>query len=104
MRYFLEPNNVHPYVYDETDAAQIPYINAAINNKWQEITDVASYTNNKETKKEQDYYNSLTYVDKRRMEYPNFLDYIDGVVKGDITQIQAYIDQCLAVKAKYPKS
>jgi hypothetical protein len=39
----------------------------------------------------------------RAKEYPPITDYIDGVVKGDQTQIQAYIDDCLAVKAKYPK-
>ena len=26
-----------------------------------------------------------------------------GIVKGDTAQVQAYIDACLAVKAKYPK-
>lgn len=40
---------------------------------------------------------------KRASEYPPITDYIDGVVKGDQAQIQAYIDACLAVKAKYPK-
>lgn len=39
----------------------------------------------------------------RLNEYPPITDYIDGVVKGDQEQIQAYIDACLAVKAKYPK-
>lgn len=43
------------------------------------------------------------YIAKRQAEYPPFTDYLDGVVKGDQTQIQAYIDVCLAVKAKYPK-
>ena len=43
------------------------------------------------------------YIEKRKAEYPNFKDYLDGVVKGDQAQIQAYIDACLAVKAKYPK-
>jgi hypothetical protein len=37
------------------------------------------------------------------MEYPPITDYIDGIVKGDQAQVQAYIDACLAVKAKYPK-
>lgn len=45
----------------------------------------------------------LTYADKRQAEYPPITDYLDGVVKGDQEQIQAYIDACLAVKAKYPK-
>lgn len=30
-------------------------------------------------------------------------DYLDGVVKGDQAQIDKYIADCLAVKAKYPK-
>lgn len=44
-----------------------------------------------------------TYAEKRAMEYPAFTDYLDGIVKGDEAQIQKYIDDCLAVKAKYPK-
>lgn len=44
-----------------------------------------------------------SYADKRRREYPPVEEYLDGVVKGDQAQMQAYIDKCLAVKAKYPK-
>jgi hypothetical protein len=44
-----------------------------------------------------------TYADKRKAEYPPIENYIDGVVKGDQTQIDNYIAECLAVKAKYPK-
>lgn len=43
------------------------------------------------------------YIAKRMAEYPPITDYLDGVVKGDQAQIQAYIDACLAVKTKYPK-
>ena len=43
------------------------------------------------------------YQRDRSKEYPSINDYIDGIVKGDQTQVQAYIDACLAVKAKYPK-
>ena len=43
------------------------------------------------------------YKAKRIAEYPPITDYIDGVVKGDQTQIDKYIADCLAVKAKYPK-
>jgi hypothetical protein len=43
------------------------------------------------------------YKDQRAAEYPDFRDYLDGIVKGDDAQVQAYIDACLAVKAKYPK-
>jgi len=44
-----------------------------------------------------------SYADKRRGEYPPVEEYLDGLVKGDQAQMQAYIDNCLAVKAKYPK-
>lgn len=44
-----------------------------------------------------------TYADKRLKEYPNFREYLDGIVKGDQAQIDKYIADCLAVKAKYPK-
>lgn len=49
---------------------------------------------------EEDY---TKYQRDRAAEYPPITDYIDGVVKGNQAQVQAYIDACLAVKAKYPK-
>lgn len=45
----------------------------------------------------------LTYAEKRFSEYPPMTDYLDGIVKGDQAQIDKYIADCLAVKAKYPK-
>ena len=46
---------------------------------------------------------SEAYKEKRAAEYPPYTDYLDGIVKGDNTQVQAYIDACNAVKNKYPK-
>jgi len=43
------------------------------------------------------------YKAKRAAEYPPITDYLDGVVKGDQAQIDKYIADCQAVKAKYPK-
>jgi hypothetical protein len=43
------------------------------------------------------------YKYARAAEYPPITDYIDGVVKGDQAQIDKYIADCLAVKAKFPK-
>jgi len=43
------------------------------------------------------------YQRQRSLEYPPIADYLDGIVKGDTAQVQAYVDACLAVKAKYPK-
>ncbi len=46
----------------------------------------------------------FTYAQLRASEYPPMEDYLDGVVKGDQAQIDAYIAACQAVKAKYPKA
>lgn len=44
-----------------------------------------------------------SYKELRAAAYPPITNYLDGVVKGDASQVQAYKDACLAVKAKYPK-
>ena len=46
---------------------------------------------------------AVAYKAKRKAEYPPATDYLDGIVKGDQAQVQAYIDACNAVKTKYPK-
>jgi hypothetical protein len=51
----------------------------------------------------QAYVDAHAYIAKRASEYPNPAEYLDGVVKGDQAQIDKYIADCLAVKAKYPK-
>lgn len=48
-------------------------------------------------------YDGLEYQRLRAAEYPDFREYLDGIVKGDQKQIDEYIAACLAVKAKYPK-
>jgi hypothetical protein len=48
-------------------------------------------------------YDAKDYQRKRKAEYPSFIDYLDGVVKGDQAQIDKYIADCQAVKSKYPK-
>ena len=48
-------------------------------------------------------YDSKQYQRDRANEYPDFKEYLDGIVKGDDAQIQKYINDCLAVKDKYPK-
>lgn len=51
----------------------------------------------------QAYIDAHAYIAKRQAEYPPITDYLDGVVKGDQAQIDKYIADCNAVKAKYPK-
>jgi len=43
------------------------------------------------------------YQRDRAEAYPPQADYLDAVVKGDTVAQQAYIDACLAIKAKFPK-
>ena len=48
-------------------------------------------------------YDAKDYARKRKVEYPDIYDYIDGVVKSDQAQIDKYIADCQAVKDKYFK-
>jgi hypothetical protein len=56
-----------------------------------------------EVQRLQDEYDAQQYARDRAAEYPPIADYLDGIVKGDQAQIDAYIAACQAVKAKYPK-
>jgi hypothetical protein len=47
--------------------------------------------------------NPNAYKFARAAEYPPMTDYLDGIAKGDQAQIDKYIADCQAVKAKYPK-
>jgi hypothetical protein len=51
----------------------------------------------------QAYVNAHAYIAKRAAEYPPMTDYLDAIVKGDQAQIDKYIADCLAVKARHPK-
>ena len=51
----------------------------------------------------QAYINANDYKAQRAAAYPPLTDYLDGIVKGDAAQVQAYIDACLAVKQEFSK-
>jgi len=48
-------------------------------------------------------YQATEYQRLRAAAYPPITDYLDAVVKADQAQIDKYIQDCLAVKAQYPK-
>jgi len=48
-------------------------------------------------------YAATQYQRDRAKAYPDFRDYLDGLVKNDQAQINKYLADCAAVKAKYPK-
>jgi hypothetical protein len=72
-----------------------------INNERVEVSDARKAEIIAEREKAFTVTNNYTF--KRASEYPPITDYIDGVVKGDQAQINKYIADCQAVKAKYPK-
>jgi len=80
---------------NEEDINQITWHNGT-----QPISNDAILAKQAELKAE---YQSNKYQRQRAKEYPDFKEYLDGIVKGDDAQIQKYINDCLAVKAKYPK-
>ena len=51
----------------------------------------------------QAYVDAHAYIAKRAAEYPPMTDYLDAIVKNDQAQIDKYIADCLAVKARHPK-
>lgn len=65
-----------------------------INDEWVQVWEVTPASNAEILQR---------ILDLRASEYPPMSDYVDGVVKGDQAQIDKYIADCLAVKAKYPK-
>ena len=48
-------------------------------------------------------YDAQDYSRKRAAAYPSIYDYMDGIVKNDQAQIDKYIADSQAVKARYPK-
>ena len=93
MKYYKDPDTNEVYAYEVGDEPKQNLV--AITDEEAEALRIAS---------QQTSFNALTYAQKRAAEYPPMADYLDGVVKGDQAQIDAYIAACLAVKAKYPKS
>lgn len=88
MPHYKAPDNSFHFLDDDSFAYLLPAGSVSISN------------NEAETLR---FKTELTYAQKRTTEYPPMTDYLDGVVKGDQAQIDKYIADCLAVKAKYTK-
>ena len=79
-----------------TDFSDYQYLVDGFNTEKQRLSDEVAQA-------EADRIANMTYSDFRREAYPPVTDYLDGIVKGDTAQVDKYIADCLAVKAKYPK-
>jgi len=99
MKTYLSPDNkLYAYEEDGSQDHLIPSDFARITE-----ADAQRIRQEEELQRYNSYVNHSNYADLRRQEYPPFENYLDGIVKGDTEQVQAYIGACLAVKAKYPK-
>jgi len=88
-------NSLAEFTVNADDINQITWLNGT-----QPISNDIILAKQVELKNE---YQSNEYQRQRSKEYPDFKEYLDGIVKGDNAQVQKYINDCLAVKAKYPK-
>jgi hypothetical protein len=96
MKHYKDPktNEIFAFESDGSDDEFIPAHLVSITDKEADQIRKAQ---------QEEAFNSLSYADKRLVEYPPMADYLDGVVKGDQKQIDAYIAACLKVKEKHPK-
>ena len=77
--------------FDKTVTEATPQL---INGVWKQVWLVSDATYNEHLAR---------VLSARANEYPPMSDYLDGIVKGDQSQIDKYVADCLAVKVKYPK-
>jgi hypothetical protein len=95
MKYYTDKNQViYAYAADGSQDHAIPEDYVVITEK--------QATNIRETNKAAAFA-SLSYVQKRLMDYPPVSEFIDAWVKEDATALEEYRQKCLAVKEKYPK-
>jgi hypothetical protein len=90
-----------------TDATQLVVYRTLTNGSMQscsvEATNYLKWVADGNTATAADAIPDPTYQENRVAEYPPVADYLDGIVKADDLQVQKYIDDCQAVKDKYPK-
>jgi hypothetical protein len=97
MKYAIITNGIVTNVANANEALESNWVQS-------DIAEMGDIYEDGQFTKPVPYVDPLAYQTQRAMEYPPITDYIDGIVKGDQTQVQTYIDACLAVKAKYPKA
>lgn len=100
MKYYKDQVTNEIYAY-AADGSQDAYIKTHLIEISESEADIIR-TNASATQYE-NYLKSLSYIERRQIEYPPITDYLDAIVKNDSNQLQAYIDACNAVKEKYPK-
>jgi hypothetical protein len=95
MKHYKNENN-EVFGFDEHQ--EVPVGLVEITKTEADILGVQNYE-----KKRAEEFAKLDYVRQRVHSYPNLGEFVDAWVKGDEAALEAYRQECLAVKAKYPK-
>jgi hypothetical protein len=95
MKHYKNENNE---VFGFSEGQEVPVGLVEITKTEADVLGVQNHA----AKKEEEI-SKLDYVRQRVLSYPNLGEFVDAWVKGDNAALEAYRQECLAVKAKYPK-
>jgi hypothetical protein len=89
--YKVEETQMPSVSFDKNIAEAQPQL---VNGVWKQVWSVTDATAEEKLAR---------VISLRKKEYPPMANYLDAIVKNDKAQIEKYINDCLSVKAKYPK-
>jgi hypothetical protein len=95
MKYYKDPNTNEIYAY-ESDGSQDAWIDSRL------VLITEEQATEIRQQKEQEFFNSLSYQEKRVMEYPSIGDQLDALFHAGVFPAEMAA-QIQAVKDKYPK-
>lgn len=95
MKHYKNSNNE---VFGFTEDQEVPAGLVEITKTEADVLGVQNHAKNREAE-----IASLDYVRQRVLHYPNLGEFVDAWVKGDEAALEAYKQECLAVKARFPK-
>lgn len=95
MKHYKDSSN---NIYGFEDGVEIPIGLIEISKAEAEQIGVINF--NKQREKE---ITEMDYVRQRLTAYPELGQFVDAWVKNDEAALEAYRQECLAVKVKYPK-
>lgn len=99
MKHYKDSNNkVYGFAADGSQDHLKPDGLIEITNKEAEVLGLQNY----EAQRQKDIA-EMDYIRQRVMHYPPLGEFVDAWVKGDDAALEVYKQECLAVKAKYPK-
>jgi hypothetical protein len=95
MKHYKDPNTNEIYAY-ESDGSQDAWIDSRL------VLITEEQATEIRQQKEQEIFNSLSYQEKRVMEYPSIGDQLDALFRAGVFPAEMAA-QIQAVKDKYPK-